>query len=55
MQESALLDAVGFTRNLEAAYRRIWTVWCAGPREELSTDTPQGQSNKLACSPSSKR
>jgi protein O-GlcNAc transferase len=30
MAGSALLDAVGFTRNLEAAYRQMWHKWCAG-------------------------
>ena len=28
MAESVLLDAAGFTRNLEAAYRRMWIDWC---------------------------
>ena len=26
---SALLDAAGFTRSLEAAYRQMWHKWCA--------------------------
>ena len=30
MRASALLDAVRFTRNLEAAYRQMWRGWCAG-------------------------
>jgi predicted O-linked N-acetylglucosamine transferase (SPINDLY family) len=29
MAGSALLDAAGFTRNLEAAYRQMWHKWCA--------------------------
>jgi hypothetical protein len=29
MRASPLLDAVGFTSNLEAAYRRMWSDWCA--------------------------
>jgi predicted O-linked N-acetylglucosamine transferase (SPINDLY family) len=29
MAGSALLDAAGFTRNLEAAYRKMWHKWCA--------------------------
>jgi predicted O-linked N-acetylglucosamine transferase (SPINDLY family) len=29
MADSPLLDFVGFTRNLEAAYRQMWTHWCA--------------------------
>ena len=28
MKASPLLDADGFTRNLEAAYRQMWTRWC---------------------------
>jgi protein O-GlcNAc transferase len=28
MKASPLLDANGFTRNLEAAYRQMWTRWC---------------------------
>jgi protein O-GlcNAc transferase len=28
MQQSALLDFVGFTRNLEEAYRQMWRGWC---------------------------
>ena len=28
MAESVLLDAAGFSRNLEAAYRRMWIDWC---------------------------
>jgi protein O-GlcNAc transferase len=30
MLASPLLDAVGFTRNLEAVYRQLWTSHCAG-------------------------
>ena len=29
MAASPLLDFTGFTRNLEAAYRQMWTDWCA--------------------------
>jgi protein O-GlcNAc transferase len=28
MRNSVLLDAQGFTRRLEAAYRRMWASWC---------------------------
>ena len=27
MRGSALLDARGFARNLEAAYRQMWVLW----------------------------
>ena len=29
MAASRLCDGPGFTRGLEAAYRRMWTGWCA--------------------------
>lgn len=29
MQKSALMSPERFTRNLERAYRRIWTTWCS--------------------------
>ncbi len=29
MRTSVLMDADGFTRRLEAAYRRMWRAWCA--------------------------
>ena len=29
MRASALMDARGFTRNLESAYRAMWRSWCA--------------------------
>jgi predicted O-linked N-acetylglucosamine transferase (SPINDLY family) len=28
MEDSPLLDAAGFTKNLEAAYRQAWRQWC---------------------------
>jgi protein O-GlcNAc transferase len=28
MQQSPLMDAPRFTRNIEAAYRRMWHTWC---------------------------
>ena len=30
MARSPLVDAQGFTGNLEAEYRRMWERWCAG-------------------------
>lgn len=32
MNAGPLCDAPRFTRNLEAAYRHMWTRWCAKPR-----------------------
>jgi protein O-GlcNAc transferase len=31
MERSALRDEIGFTRELETAYRDAWRAWCAGP------------------------
>jgi protein O-GlcNAc transferase len=31
MRNSAIVDAKTFTRNLEAAYRQMWTDWCNKP------------------------
>ena len=31
MQTSALMDGVGFTHQLEAAYREMWELWCSTP------------------------
>jgi predicted O-linked N-acetylglucosamine transferase (SPINDLY family) len=28
MRESPLMDEIGFTRDLEAAYRALWRRWC---------------------------
>jgi hypothetical protein len=25
-----LMDAIRFSRNIEAAYRKVWTAYCAG-------------------------
>jgi protein O-GlcNAc transferase len=30
MRASPLMDAHGFARNMEAAYRRMWSEWCDG-------------------------
>jgi predicted O-linked N-acetylglucosamine transferase (SPINDLY family) len=31
MEASPLMDAKSFARGIEAAYRHIWRLWCAGP------------------------
>jgi protein O-GlcNAc transferase len=31
MQQSPLMDAPRFARNVEAAYRQMWRKWCATP------------------------
>jgi predicted O-linked N-acetylglucosamine transferase (SPINDLY family) len=28
MRQSALMDAAGFARDVEAAYRQMWQNWC---------------------------
>jgi predicted O-linked N-acetylglucosamine transferase (SPINDLY family) len=30
MLDAPILDAQGFARNVEAAYRQMWTAWCRG-------------------------
>lgn len=46
MQKSALMDARGFTAQLEAAYRQMWRRWCAGAPQVNShpgiADTSRG-------------
>ena len=32
MRTSALMDGAAFTRDVEAAYRRMWQAWCHGRR-----------------------
>lgn len=36
MQDSTLMDAAGFTRELESAYRQMWREWCAAPSRSTS-------------------
>jgi predicted O-linked N-acetylglucosamine transferase (SPINDLY family) len=31
MRQSPLMDAPGFARDIESAYRRMWHTWCAAP------------------------
>ncbi|WP_321815020.1 MULTISPECIES: tetratricopeptide repeat protein [unclassified Paraburkholderia] len=33
MQASPLMDGARFARNMEAAYRQMWSEWCAAARE----------------------
>jgi predicted O-linked N-acetylglucosamine transferase (SPINDLY family) len=33
MAASAICDPAGFTRNLEAEYRRMWVDWCSQPQK----------------------
>ena len=41
MTASPLCDAPAFARHIEAAYRRMWEIWCAGkPR---LTQLPSGK------------
>jgi predicted O-linked N-acetylglucosamine transferase (SPINDLY family) len=35
MDSSSLRDEVGFTRELEKAYREAWRTWCAGPATHM--------------------
>jgi predicted O-linked N-acetylglucosamine transferase (SPINDLY family) len=32
MRQSALMDAAGFARDVEAAYRQMWRQWCRRER-----------------------
>jgi predicted O-linked N-acetylglucosamine transferase (SPINDLY family) len=36
MQDSPLMDAPRFARNIEAAYRQMWQKWCANPKNQIS-------------------
>jgi predicted O-linked N-acetylglucosamine transferase (SPINDLY family) len=30
MEQSPLMDATKYARNIESAYREMWRIWCAG-------------------------
>ena len=40
MAASPLLDFVGFTRNVQHAYREMWQCWCASAMAEPSSTAP---------------
>ena len=42
MRQSPLMDAPGFTRNIESAYRAMWRRYCAAP---AGTGAVSGSSN----------
>ena len=44
MQQSPLTDATGFTRQLEAAYRRMWKKWC---EKSVTSDEYRGNNAEL--------
>jgi protein O-GlcNAc transferase len=35
MRQSPLMDEEGFARDMEAAYRQMWSLWCTGKTGEL--------------------
>jgi predicted O-linked N-acetylglucosamine transferase (SPINDLY family) len=41
MAASPLRDEVGFTKDLEATYRRLWQQWCAGPETFMFKPPPE--------------
>jgi predicted O-linked N-acetylglucosamine transferase (SPINDLY family) len=45
MRQSPLCDAPRFTRNLEAAFRTMWSHYCAGSRAALPGGSLQGRAD----------
>ncbi|TAK99227.1 MAG: tetratricopeptide repeat protein [Rhodospirillaceae bacterium] len=41
MAASPLCDEVGFTKELEATYRRLWRRWCTGPETFMLKPPPE--------------
>ena len=39
MEPSSLMDAVGFTRGVEGAYREMWERWCEGHKRVAVVET----------------
>jgi protein O-GlcNAc transferase len=40
MKRSPLMDAAGFTRGIEAAYRAMWRKWCGNTPQAAPRNTP---------------
>ncbi len=47
MAASPLMDAIGFTRELEAIYRRMWHSWCDGTEMIEETVSQEPEPNRL--------
>jgi FkbM family methyltransferase len=41
LRQSPLMDAVGFTRGIEQAYRSMWRRWCEQQHQESKTPPPE--------------
>ncbi len=42
MEQSPLMDAPRYARDVEAAYRQMWRMWCASRTDPASPDTRAG-------------
>jgi predicted O-linked N-acetylglucosamine transferase (SPINDLY family) len=42
MEQSPLMEAPRFARNVEAAYRRMWRTWCGALSPETNAGQPKG-------------